>query len=80
MRGGRQNGLLGEGGAKGLGRRPKEGGGEGEAGPRRVREAMGEEGESNTWAEKGPRRGREFNLFSIYFNRLNEICGIKISY
>jgi hypothetical protein len=39
LRGRRQNILLGEGGMKGLGRRPEEGGGEGEAGQRREREA-----------------------------------------
>jgi hypothetical protein len=45
LRGGRQNVLLGEGGVKGLGRRPEEGGGEGEAGPRRERKRL--------WAEGG---------------------------
>ena len=41
MKGGRPNRLLGKGGRKGLGRRPEEGGGEGEAGPWREREAAG---------------------------------------
>jgi hypothetical protein len=41
LRGRRHYRLLGEGGAKGLGRRPEEGGGEGEAGPWREREAAG---------------------------------------
>ncbi len=41
LRGGRQNGPLSEGGAKGIGRQPEEGGGEEEAGPRRKIDAAG---------------------------------------
>jgi hypothetical protein len=66
LREGRQNRLLGEGGAKGLGRRPEEGGGEEEATKEGERGCGLREGESNTWAEKGPRTERVILIYFLF--------------
>jgi hypothetical protein len=54
-------------------------------GPKREEKGEGgcglREGESKYLGQKRPKDiERNFNLFSIYFNKLNELCGIKISY